>query len=140
MDQLHVLLYVSRLATDAAGDAVQRIAQESRNNNARDDITGLLAFDGVTFTQYVEGPLEAVDRLLSRLKEDWRHEDMEVLHRGESTSRRFPGWRLGYLRLDLQEFGIASLRRMRGATAVEAFTFILLALDFDVGQAQPERL
>ncbi len=140
-EQLQVLLYVSESARAVAADAAQEIARESRTNNGRDGITGLLAFDGAAFTQYLEGPPAAIEGLLARLREDDRHRDMEVLHLGEHRDRRFPGWRLGYLRLDLQEFGIPSLRGKRGAAAMEAFSFILPALDVHMeepsGNSQP---
>lgn len=65
---------------------------------------------------------------------------MEVVQSGPVQSRRFPSWRLGYLRLDFQEFGILSLRGKTGAAAIEAFDFILPALDIQVGDAQPARI
>jgi hypothetical protein len=53
------------------------------------------------------------------------------------ASRRYPGWKLGFLRLDLAEFGIASLRGQRGRKGIEAFAFIVPALDIEPSGLTP---
>jgi hypothetical protein len=130
-NDLSLLLYVSRLAPGASPTAAADIARESRQHNARDQITGLLTFDGVNFAQWVEGPPAAIDSLLNRLQADRRHTDLDVICREAAASRRYPAWKLGFLRLDLAEFGIASLRGQRGRAGIEAFTFIVPALDME---------
>lgn len=133
-----VLLYVSDLATKAPLDTVATIARQSRVNNERKGITGLLVFDGECFAQFLDGPTESIAALQEHLKADRRHERMEVLHSGPHAGvPRFPGWRLGYLLMDLQEFGLASLRGKRDAAAMEAFEFMLPALDISVGEDIP---
>ena len=93
---LTTLLYVSELRSFDAGE-IDSICHQSRANNARDDITGLLVFDGRAFCQFVEGPSSAIDALLERLERDPRHVKMRVLQHGPIASgRRFPAWRLGY--------------------------------------------
>ncbi|HEX2541523.1 MAG TPA: BLUF domain-containing protein [Caldimonas sp.] len=128
---LSLLLYVSRLAAGAPTGAALDIARESRVNNSRDQITGVLTFDGTNFAQWVEGPSGAITDLYARLSTDTRHSDLDVIHWDAVASRRYPGWKLGFLRLDLAEFGIASLRGQRGTKGLEAFTFIVPALDIE---------
>ncbi len=141
MSDHFTLLYVSDLAAGSPATVVADIARQARANNQQVDITGILAFDGESFAQFVEGAELTILSLLERLEEDTRHERMEVLQVGPSTlPRRFPGWRLGYLLLDLHEFGIASLRGKRGSTALEDFEFMLAALDIEAGDAVPELL
>ena len=136
-----ILVFVSNLASDADADAVISIARQARTNNERTGITGLLVFDGEHFAQVMEGPADAVAAVADRMRTDSRHERMEILHSARAASpRRFPSWRLGYLQLDLQEFGPQSLRGKRGPAALEAFYFMLPALDIAIGETLPGKL
>lgn len=95
-EALSTLLYVSELATGGATE-VDEICRQSRVNNRRDRITGVLVFDGHAFCQFVEGPGPAVSALLDRLERDPRHVKMHVLQFGSTPwPRRFTSWRLGY--------------------------------------------
>lgn len=137
----HTLLFVSALSTDAPADAVITIARQARRNNERTGITGLLVFDGENFAQLMEGPAEAVIAVADVMQSDPRHARMEILHSAAGASAmRFPSWRLGYLVMDLQEFGLQSLRGKRGAQALDDFYFMLPALDIAVGEAIPRKL
>jgi len=51
--------------------------------------------------------------------------------------RRFASWRMGYLKYDLDRWGLQGLRGARGDVAIEPFTFILPTLDIDTGRAHP---
>jgi hypothetical protein len=126
---LSLLLYVSRLAPGTPPGVATDISRESKLNNGRDQITGVLTFDGLNFAQWVEGPPDALANLFTRLQADARHTDLDVIHWDGIDARRYPTWKLGFLRLDLAEFGIASLRGQRGIKGIEAFTFIVPALD-----------
>ena len=140
MPDHYSLHYVSDLAAGAPPNVVAAIARQSRVNNQQQDITGILVFDGESFAQLVEGSERAIMGLLERLKADARHERMEVLQLEPSMlPRQFPGWRLGYVRMERVASGIASLRGKQGATAIEDFAGMLPALDIDAGDAVPER-
>ena len=117
---LLALLYVSDMVAPDAGE-VARICTQSRVNNLRDDITGLLLFDGKAFCQYVEGPPPAMAGLRERLERDPRHTRMRVLQFGATDgSRRFPSWRLGYA-FSADPAAIDRVAGTRGADAIAAF-------------------
>ncbi len=98
-------------------------------------------FGGESFVQLVEGAELTIQSLLNQLKADTRRERREVLHVGPSMRpRRFPECRLGYLLLELHEFGIASLRGKRGSTAMDDFKLMLPALNIEAGHAVPKLL
>ncbi len=119
-EPLFTLLYVSELIVHDAGE-IDGICHQSRDNNKRDDITGLLVFDGHVFCQFVEGPRGSIDALLHRLEHDPRHEHMRVLHHGPAPGgRRFPEWRLGYA-FSADPAAIARIERERGEAAVLEF-------------------
>ena len=79
---------------------VEAIGRQSRRNNARDAITGLLLFNGAMFVAAVEGPDAAVDALLARLACDQRHCEMQIRDERVLGARIFPGWTMGHVRLD----------------------------------------
>ncbi len=117
---LCTLLSVSELRNFDAGE-IDDIRHQSRSNNARDDITGLLVFDGHAFCQFVEGPQNAIAALLHRLERDPRHVRMRVLqHEPVSSGRRFPAWRLGYA-FTADPAAIARIDLKRGSDALVEF-------------------
>ena len=73
------LAYVSRASSVLAPDDVFKIIETSARNNSRDDLTGFLIFAENRFFQVVEGSRSAIDALLSRLGEDTRHSQIEIL-------------------------------------------------------------
>ena len=74
-------IYVSD-AVGTAGNSVLSIAQilgASDVNNRRDHLTGVLLFHRGQFMQVVEGARTDLDRLLTRLRADPRHENIRML-------------------------------------------------------------
>lgn len=117
---LFTLLYVSELTVPDAAE-IDRICQQSRANNERDDITGLLVFDGHLFCQFVEGAEPVITALAARLQSDLRHARMQILQQGAASSgRRFPDWRLGYA-YSADPAAIARVEHERGSAALRAF-------------------
>lgn len=133
------LLYVSDMADICKASDVVKIVTEARINNEHWALTGLLIFDGSRFAQWIEGPDNSVQALRRSLEGDNRHRDMDVLvwatHEGP---RRFASWRMGYLKYDLDRFGLAGLRGKKDDEAVDAFVFMLPTLDMHIGLAMPE--
>lgn len=116
---LFALLYVSEMGVPDA-DEVGRICAQSRVNNLRDAISGLLVFDGQCFCQLVEGPGPKIVDLRRRLERDPRHRAMRVLQFGLATERRFASWRLGYA-YTADPSAISRLGAIGDAEAVAAF-------------------
>jgi len=121
------LLYVSELAAGGAAE-IDEICRQSRANNERDRITGVLVFDGQAFCQFVEGSPAAVAALRDRLERDRRHRDMQVLQFGRTPwPRRFTSWRLGYA-YSADPSAIARIASHRDGEALAAFRDWLPAL------------
>lgn len=135
---LSTLVYVSELADSASTDAVAAIARQARVRNAADGVTGLLAFDGHSFAQLVEGSADRIADLWQRVRRDRRHDRIELLFQDAAdVARRFPSWGLGYLLLEDDGSGIASLRGSHGDAAVRMFLALARDLDAEVGEALP---
>lgn len=85
------LVYIST-AVDQPDSAA--ILRQSRRNNSRDDITGLLYADGVRFLQALEGPEQAVETAYARIKADRRHKAPVILSRRTVADREFGHWQM----------------------------------------------
>ncbi len=105
MTQLHRLLYCSRNlipgVSTAMAENIDRILAVSRENNAREGITGGLLFSKGYFAQVLEGPLDAVERTFERIQCDDRHGDVVVLQSGPISARDFPDWSMAFTGSDV---------------------------------------
>ncbi|NKI34944.1 BLUF domain-containing protein [Wenzhouxiangella sp. XN79A] len=79
---------------------VQRILVDSRRNNCRHGISGVLHFADGRFFQYLEGPADRVDALYARICRDARHSDVRRLTRRPLPRRRFDGLAMKFVSLE----------------------------------------
>ena len=86
------LSYCSHAQTPLEQADLDLILKASQRNNQRDDVTGLLTYSGEVFVQFLEGPHEAIGRLMGRLQVDSRHRDIIVLSEGSDHERLFHDW------------------------------------------------
>ena len=89
------LLYASRAAAALTDPLVDSILQQSRRNNARQGITGLLCFGNNLFMQILEGGRSEVCELFNAIVRDPRHVEVRILLYEEIAERRFGGWTMG---------------------------------------------
>jgi hypothetical protein len=89
------LLYASRSATPLTDGIVESILQQSRRNNVRNGITGLLCFSDDLFMQILEGGRDEVCELFNTIVRDQRHGTVRILLYEEIAERRFGGWTMG---------------------------------------------
>jgi hypothetical protein len=90
-DLVHVS-YCSHAQFPVEQAVLDLILKASQRNNQRDDITGLLTYSGEVFVQFIEGPPDAIRRLMGRLQSDPRHRDIIILSQGSDHERIFPDW------------------------------------------------
>ncbi len=137
MSQLSLsqFLYTSMLQPGEPATAVAAIIRHARAANAVQGLSGVLVFDGQSFSQYVEGPAQAVDALLARLPQDPRHTDFTLHHYGPlRDGRRFRQWSMAYA-LASDIVLLERLGPLRGPEAIDALQAMLPELDF--GPSQP---
>ncbi|MDF2991592.1 MAG: hypothetical protein K0S37_2106 [Microbacterium sp.] len=77
------------------GRLIELLTQSRRSNHAH-DLTGMLLHRRGRFFQVLEGPEDAVDTLLEKIRADGRHRDVRVLLREAIDARRFDEWTMGY--------------------------------------------
>lgn len=69
----------------------------SDRNNRRDHLTGVLLRHGGRFLQVVEGARVDLDRMMARVSQDRRHENMRLLSDRPVEHRLFPDWPMAQL-------------------------------------------
>lgn len=105
MSELYHFSYISKLHPNYDATCISDIIKSSRENNSRDDLTGVLVFDGERFFQYAEGEQSKLLDLLKRLKNDARHIEMSILFLNPHTSTRlYKSWHLAYSYMDDTDF------------------------------------
>lgn len=86
------LLYISQTTGQMSAEKIQKIGQQSRRNNAVNDVTGLMLIGGNLFAQVLEGPELNVLRLYVKIMEDPRHFNCELVHISPVKERLFEKW------------------------------------------------
>lgn len=77
--------------------AVGQILSQSRRNNKKQAIGGVLHYGNSFFFQCLEGEKEAVEKCYDRVMKDERHRDVKRLSYAEIDQRMFPDWSMKYL-------------------------------------------
>lgn len=114
-ESLLQLVYVSSATTPLDDAALAALLAQSRENNARGGVTGMLLYKDGNFLQLIEGAEAAVRALHARILRDARHQRVITIIEDRTAERQFPGWSMGFVPAD----------RMPTAS-VEAFTPFLL--------------
>ncbi len=95
LNKLFEIAYISQ-AVGNGHDMLEGILKKSRQNNLHRNITGSLLFDGINFTQFLEGPLPEIEALFETIKNDSRHINVILLHKIPVAQRRFGAWPMQY--------------------------------------------
>ncbi len=92
-------LYASRTVGPLTPDVMDSILEQSRRNNPRLGITGLLCVSGDVFIQVLEGGRDEVCDLYKAIVGDPRHSQVRLLVYEEVTERRFGNWTMGHVNI-----------------------------------------
>lgn len=108
------LLYIStsRIAPDRQEKQLHEILLASKRNNADLGITGILVHGGGMFLQVLEGPDNNVLRRYSKILDDPRHADSQIVLISVAQERAFPKWSMAAL--ELSDFEFHEIRDMMG--------------------------
>jgi len=77
---------------------IRNILETARVKNKEHDLTGALIYceEGL-FIQFLEGPPDNLEQLLTNLKNDQRHRSLTVVYDDWTEARWFAGWRMGFV-------------------------------------------
>jgi hypothetical protein len=93
-------LYASRCVTPQPPALLEQILVQSRRNNPRRGITGLLCATSEVFVQVLEGGRDDISSLLCSIFRDDRHEDVRLLNYEEIAERQFGSWTMGQVEIE----------------------------------------
>ena len=88
-------LYASRSLQPLTTAILNDILSQSRRNNPKQGITGLLCHTDDVFAQVLEGGRDDVCELFNVIVRDERHHHVRILAYEEIRERRFGGWTMG---------------------------------------------
>ena len=94
--EIRQVVYVSQANLNLRAADMKSLLENALKNNELHGITGLLLQKKGQFMQLIEGPHEAVERLLQNLKSDTRHEHLSVLVDHMIPEREFICWLMGF--------------------------------------------
>ena len=91
---LSTLVYRSRATKPLSSSELLNLAETAQRRNRLEAITGLMLYDNTLFFQWLEGPDDALTRIMQSINGDARHTDIEVLARRPTARRSFQGWNM----------------------------------------------
>jgi hypothetical protein len=99
MPMLVRCLYASRAAAGTGPAMLDDILAQSRRNNPKQGITGMLCVSGDVFIQVLEGGRDEVCELYNAIVRDGRHSHVRLLVFQEIRERKFCNWTMGHVDL-----------------------------------------
>ena len=144
------LIYASRATFDSTDPGVVepqvgRILMQSRSNNPRRAIGGVLHFGDGRFFQCLEGDRDAVNELYNHIARDDRHTDVQILSAGGIENRYFPNWSMKYVPIEdqikrtLREHGLSQFDPYRfGGGLIDELLAICVASEDPSGRADQD--
>lgn len=102
--ELSHCIYSSR-STDSelSSQALAAILEQSRINNHKLNITGILLFDSGTFFQVLEGDRAIIEKVYDHITKDSRHDQVVKLICEPIEERNFGEWSMGYPKVTKKE-------------------------------------
>jgi hypothetical protein len=106
--RIYYLIYISTAAKLMPEKELHSLLEQSRRNNKRYDLTGMLLYmqarfiaqlDG-RFIQVLEGRERDVRKMYDRIRQDERHHHVMLLASGYEKKRSFGDWSMGFEAID----------------------------------------
>lgn len=99
-----VLIYTSISTHLFSQEQINELLKESRRNNSKKGITGLLIYNKGSFLQILEGEESSVLDLFEKIKRDKRHKQISVMTSFVNDHRVFEKFPMGYAEVDQNDF------------------------------------
>lgn len=97
------LIYTSKINDGTDPSELARIHDTALRNNAKNGITGILAFGNDHFLQVLEGGRVAVNQVYAKIANDPRHKNALLLEYSEIVERDFDQWSMKLVMLTGQK-------------------------------------
>ena len=96
---IYRLIYLSSGTEAVTAAIIDQIVAEAQVKNAKQRVTGLLAYNGRNFMQVLEGESSIISELFQRIETDPRHRDVTILIEEYDVARAFDDWAMQALSL-----------------------------------------
>ena len=90
------LVYASSAVDDFSASDLVALLRQCCEKNVQLDISGMLLYKDGNFMQVLEGPDEAVGRLIQTIDADRRHKGIIRLEERQIEERQFSGWAMAF--------------------------------------------
>lgn len=99
---------------------IGRILMQSRKNNPKKEVGGVLYFSNNIFFQCLEGEQEAVNSLYHKISTDPRHTNIQTISVKRINKRQFSNWSMKYVAL---RDNVSRLLQKNGMTEFNPYKF-----------------
>lgn len=99
----HCIVYFSSSADPLDENELAAILEQSRQNNRKLGVTGVMLYVRGSIVQVLEGAKQAVDALFERIQHDNRHTDVVTVLNRPISQRQFGNWSMGYETLTVRQ-------------------------------------
>ena len=101
---MYHLVYTSHATAPFSQADLLHLLVQSRTHNAEKSITGMLLYLEGKFIQVLEGRKNEVTKRYDKIRNDQRHKRVTTVVEGNSPSRVFVNWSMGFKTLSNVEF------------------------------------
>lgn len=101
---MYHLIYTSYATQSLAEHELVDLLNESRASNKRLGVTGMLIYLQNKFIQVLEGDPVIVTQLYNVIAADPRHHKVTLILEGNTRSRIFKDWSMGFKRVSAEQF------------------------------------
>jgi methanogenic corrinoid protein MtbC1 len=126
------LTYKSLATASPSKSDLHALVSKARARNRKLGVTGMLVYEGGSFLQTIEGPTDKLQTVWSSIKQDPRHDHIEVLSEHIAPARLFSDWGLvHHSRLDGASISAKAKRTTPPAVKSHIDSLVDLALNAD---------
>jgi len=115
---MHHIMYLSTALVLVPEAELKAMLTRWRQNNSRDQITGMLLYSGEHYVQLIEGDEADLRSLYAKITKDYHHTHIITLADGPINQRSFENWSMGFRSVDE-----ASLAGLKGYIHPDGVTF-----------------
>lgn len=108
------LLYCSAASSPFSPEALRALLVGARSHNTAAAVSGMLLHVDGWFFQVLEGELEPVTALFTRIGGDPRHHRVQLLSKLDITVRNFADWSMGFFDASGKGAALPGYRRTTG--------------------------
>jgi hypothetical protein len=103
MSSLIHLIYASAATRPLNAQELGQLLEQSRANNTRLGLTGMLLYADGSFFQALEGPSDVVTALYEKIEHDARHAQVTRIISEPIPRRYFSDWSMGFSNISAQD-------------------------------------